>query len=329
MAVLASNAATLSDWAKRLDPDGQTADIVELLAQTNEILEDMLFVQGNLPTGHQTTVRTGLPSVTWRLINQGVTPSKSHTAQIQENCASLEAYSEVDAKLAGLNGNTAGFRLSEAQAFLEAMGQEAASTVFYGNAGLAPEEFTGLAQRYSALGQNCISAGGSGSDNTSIWLVVWGPSTVHGIFPKGSKAGIDHQDKGLQTVQTGTGIATGRMEAYLDHWTWDMGIALRDWRYAVRIANIDISALIADGAGATVKLLEYMTKAIHRIPMLGKGRAAFYMNRTVREMLEIQCANKAVYTLKVEDVEGKPKTTFRGIPIKTCDALTEAEAAVA
>ncbi len=32
---------TLSDWAKRLDPDGQVPAIVEFLDQTNELLADM------------------------------------------------------------------------------------------------------------------------------------------------------------------------------------------------------------------------------------------------------------------------------------------------
>jgi len=60
MATLSSNALTLIDFAKRIDPDGKTPKIVELLAQTNEILDDMKFMEGNLPTGHRITVRTGL-----------------------------------------------------------------------------------------------------------------------------------------------------------------------------------------------------------------------------------------------------------------------------
>src|SRR6056297_1670708 len=161
MATLASNALTLADWAKRLDPDGKVPAIVELLSQSNEILDDMLFVEGNLPTGHRTNVRTGLPSVAWKLINQGVTPSKSTTAQIDEAVGIMEAWCEVDVDLAMLNGNTSSFRLSEAQAFIEAMNQEMAETVFYGNSSTAPEEFTGFAPRYSDLsatnGQNIIA----------------------------------------------------------------------------------------------------------------------------------------------------------------------------
>ena len=147
MATLGSNVLTLADWAKRLDPDGKVQDIVELLSQTNEVLDDKLFMEGNLPTGHRTTVRTGLPTVAWKLLNQGVTTSKSTTAQIDEQCGHLQAWSEIDKDLAELNGNKAEFRLSEAQAFVEAMNQEMASTLFYGNASTAPEEFTGLPDR--------------------------------------------------------------------------------------------------------------------------------------------------------------------------------------
>jgi hypothetical protein len=151
MATLGASVLTLADWAKRLDPDGKVSKIVELLSQTNEILMDMLFAEGNLPTGHRTTVRTGLPTVAWRLLNQGITPSKSTTAQIDEACGMLEAWSECDVELARLSGNVAAFRISESQAFIEAMNQEMASTLFYGNSGTAPEEFTGLAARYSAI----------------------------------------------------------------------------------------------------------------------------------------------------------------------------------
>ena len=64
-----------------LEAQSATA-IIELLSQTNEILDDMLVVEGNLPTGHQTTIRTGLPQATWRLLNQGVQPGKSTTALV-------------------------------------------------------------------------------------------------------------------------------------------------------------------------------------------------------------------------------------------------------
>lgn len=331
MSTLASQYLTLMDWAKRLDPDGKVPEIVEMLSQVNEILMDMLWTEGNLPTGHQCTVRTGLPSVYWRLLNRGVQPSKSTTAQITESVGMLEAWSEVDEKLANLNGNVSSFRLSEAKAFIEAMSQEMASTLFYGNSSLSPEEFNGLSVRYSSLsagnGENIISAGGSGSDNTSIWLVVWGERSVYGIFPKGSQAGLKHEDLGVQTVENVGGNGT-RLRVYQDKFNWDAGVALKDWRYVSRIANIDVSNLVS-GVGAA-DLVENMIKATHRIHDLNAGKAAFYCNRTVFQYLDIQ-RRDAVQSggqLSYDVVDGKRVMSFRGIPIRRCDALLESEATV-
>lgn len=331
MATLSSNALTLADHAKRVDPMGKVPKIAELLGQTNEILDDMLFIEGNLPTGHRSVIRTGLPTVYWKLLNQGVQPSKSLTAQIDEQCGMLEAWSEVDKDVAELNGNVNSFRLSEAAAFIEAMNQEFASTLIYGNSSVSPEEFTGLAIRYSSLSatnaQNIISGSGSGSDNSSIYLVVWGEQTVHGIFPKGSKAGLEHENLGLQTVQTSTSVAGTRLRAYQDRFHWKVGLNVKDWRYVVRICNLDISNLVAKSSAAD--LIDLMIKAIHRIPNLNMGKPCFYMNRTCLQMLDIQRRDDILQAgIKYEEVDGKLIPHFRGIPIKKVDALIETESAV-
>lgn len=328
MATLGGSVLTLNDWAKRLDPDGKTAKTVEILSQTNEILDDMLFKEGNLPTGEQTTIRTGLPNVFYRLMNTGVPKSKSTTAQITENAASLEARSEVDVEVAQLNGNVNSFRLDEAMAFLEAMNQQQASTLFYGSAS-NPEEFVGFSPRYSDLGatnaQNIIDAGGTGSDNSSIWLVGWGQRTVHGVFPKGSKAGISHEDLGIGDAFDSN---DDRFRAYMDHWKWKNGLVVKDWRYAVRIANIDISNIVVDPDGTTTNLIELMLRAIHRLPELKSTKLSFYANRTIAEMLDIQAMNKSNLHLNVGNEEGNMKTTLRKIPISMVDALLETEARV-
>lgn len=332
MGALQSNALTLSDWAKRLDPDGKVPDIVELLSQTNDILTDMLWLQGNLPTGHRTTVRTGLPTAAWRLLNQGVQPSKSTTAQIDEACGMLEAWSEVDKDLALLNGNTASFRLSEARAFIEAMNQAMAGALFYGNTGTTPQEFTGLAPRFSSLsannGGNIVNGGGSGSDNTSIWLVGWGENTCTGIFPKGSQAGLVHEDLGEETAEVTAGVAGNRMRVFRDRWQWKCGLALKDWRFVSRGANIDVSNLVAESSNAD--LVKMMIKMIHRLPSLNMVKPVFYMNRTVFEYLDIQRREDVISggQLKYEQVDGIMTPTFRGIPVRKCDQLLLTEATV-
>lgn len=332
MAELSSNVLTLADAAKMRDPDGKTAAIVELLGQTNDVLSDMLWAEGNLPTGHRISQRTSLPSVYWRQINEGVSPSKSTSAQVDEQCGMLEAYSEVDQALAELNGNTASFRLAEASAFLESMSQEFTGTLFYGNTATAPEEFKGFAPRYSSLSgnyaENVINGGGTGSDNSSIWLVVWGQNTVSGIYPKGSKAGLQHEDLGLVTVETTAGIAGNRMRAYQDHWVWKCGLAVKDWRYIVRIPNIDISNLVAKSNAAD--LVELMIKATHRVPGFNVGKPVFYMNRSCFQMLDIQRRDDVISggSLSYDMVDGKRVPMFRGIPIRIVDQLTESEAAL-
>ncbi len=329
MAINGSTVMTLADHAKRLDPDGKTAKIVELLSQQNPILNDMVWMEGNLPTGHRTTVRTGLPSVVWRVLNQGVAKSKSTTAQIDEACAMLESRSELDVDLASLGGDLGALRLSEAKPFLEAMNQEMASTLFYGNSTTAPEEFMGLAARYSSLsaanGQNIVDGGGTQSDNSSIWLMCWGDQSVHGIYPKGSKAGLLHEDLG---VQDAFDSSNNRFRAYMDRWQWKCGIALRDWRQVVRICNVDISTLVANSSPAN--LTHLMIKAMHRIHNLAMGKPVFYMNRTCFQQLDIQRFDNVQDggQLSYAVVDGKRIPSFRGIPVQVVDALTEAEARV-
>jgi hypothetical protein len=339
MATLSTSNLTLADWAKRTDPDGRVPVIAELLSQSNEILEDCVFKEGNLPTGERVVIRTGLPSVYWRALNQGIPNSKSTTAQVDEACGILEARSEVDKDLAMLNGNTAQFRLSEDVAFLEAMNQTQATTMFYGNPSTDPKQFLGLAPRYSSLSgsnnaQNVITAGGSGSDNTSIYLVVWGDQTVYCPFPKGSSAGLIHEDLGEQTVYNSDGT---RLQAYATRYQWKNGLVVKDWRYVVRICNIDISDLMAQTTtqlpSAATAIIKLMSRALYRIPNMGMGRAAFYMNRTVHSGLAIAALDKSQYVLKVNEglsQFGQPYSwlSFQGVPLRRVDAILNTEGVV-
>ena len=329
MATLGTNVSTLADVASRMDPDGKIPAVVELLDETNEILDDMMWMEGNLPTGHKTTVRSGLPSTTWRKLNYGVQPSKSTTVQVTDSCGMLEAYAEVDKALADLNGNTAAFRLSEDRAFLESMNQEMQETLFYGDTSTTPEEFMGLAPRYNstsaANGENILLGGGSGSDNTSVWLVVWGSNTVHGIYPKGSKAGLSHRDLGEETL---TDAAGGLYQGYRTHYKWDCGITVRDWRYAVRIANIDVSELTKDASGSSADLVDLMVQALEIPRNLGLGKPVFYCNQTVKSILRRQILNSNNVRLSMDEVAGKKVLTFDGVPVRRTDAILSTEAAI-
>ena len=346
MATIGSIALTYADWAKRLDDGYRIASIIELLSQTNEILDDMLVVEGNLPTGHKTTVRTGLPQATWRLLNTGVPNAKSTTAQIVDTVGNLETYSVIDKDIADLNGNTAEFRLSEVKAFLEGMSQQVAATLIYGNQHVNPERFTGFAPRYSTVNTansqtafNVLDAGGTSNTNTSMWIHTWGMDTAHATFPKGKITGLQHRDMGEWPVLDSAG---NTYQAYRDHFKWEIGYVLRDWRYVVRVANIDVTQLTGVSAA---NLINVLVRGLYRLPTApaqataiqtsdtpevraNQGRVIIYGNRILRTYLDLQAMNKTNVLLRLEEFQGKVITTFRGVPVRTVDAILNNEARV-
>ncbi|HCF0715289.1 TPA: hypothetical protein NH705_005386 [Pseudomonas aeruginosa] len=333
MATIGNTVPTLLDVAKRLNPDGGgIMPIAELLSQENEMLLDMPWYEGNLPTGSRITTRTGLPDVIYRKLNSGVPPSKSTTAQVDEACGILEARGQVDVDLAMLNGNTAGFRLSESRAFMEAMNQAMQRGVMYGNTDVTPESFTGIAPRFNtvstataATAANVIDAGGTGSTNTSIWLIGWGENTVHGIYPKGSQAGLVHKDLGEGDAFDASG---NRFRALMDQYQWKAGIAVKDWRYIVRIANIDVSTLTKNAASGA-DIIDLMTQALELIQGLTGVTPVFYVSRRIRSFLRRQTVNKvAASTLTYENVAGKPALMFGEVPVRRVDAIINTEARV-
>lgn len=335
MPTITSGAMTLLDWGRRVDPNGKVARIAELLTQYNEIMTDIPYIMGNTQTGHRTTIRTGLPTVAWRQINRGVQPSKSSTRQIEFSAGILEGHGQVDEALVDLAEDKAGLRMSENAPYIESISQTLATTLFYGDTQVNPDRFTGLSPYYSDPAAdsyaNVIKAGGTGADNTSLWLVCWGENTLHGFFPRGSKAGITHNDLGKMLVEDG--ITTGaKYMAYIDQYKANLGLVVRDWRFASRLCNIDVSDLATAGeeTDTSANILNNMIRMINKIHNLNLGKCAFYCNRTVKTGLDIQAINKANVYLSIDEVQGMgPVTKFMGIPIRRCDAILNNEALVA
>jgi len=331
MGVIGAGYPTLLDMAKRTDPNGSIAGIVEALTQRNPILMDAMAMEGNLPTGHRCTIRAGLPTVGWRRFNQGVARSKSTTIQIDENIGMLNGQSFVDCDLAELNGNEAAFRASEDISFLQAMNNEVAATLFYGNSDLDPEEFMGLTPRYNNISGNdnsghVLDSGvgtGTGSDQASIWFVTWGPDTAYLVYPKGSTAGLTPTPMGKQLVEDGAD-SDRYFLAWVTDWKWKVGLVVKDWRYHVRIGDIDTG----DWATTEIELIDQMIEAYNRVYDLNVGRTVIYMNRTVKSHLDKTIYNKDEMHFTPAEWHGRQVDSFRGIPILTCDALSIVESAM-
>jgi len=299
---------------------------------------DMPCFETKNGTKHLTTVRSGIPTATWRRLYQGVQPSKATNTQVEDACGMLEGWSEVDSKLIDLSGNPARFRLNEARAHIEGMNRQMATALFYGNTDTDPEQFHGLAPRFDALtgaenSTQVVDGGGSSGANTSIWMVVWGERTCHGIYPKGSNAGLGREDKGKTTKEVSDGSL---YDVHREKFLWDCGLSVRDWHYIVRIENVDVAAMLAGSTDMMALLRKGYWKLKQR--QISGGRAAIYANADVLEARDAQTTptiNTGATTtsgnvrLKTSEVERREVISYRGMPLRECDALLNTEADVA
>lgn len=316
----------LANVAARLDPDGSAAHVANVLSEKNPILEDIPFVEGNLPTGHRITqAANSLPSASWRQLNQGVAAQKADTAQYDESCGRLEDFSKIDEALVELNGG-AEYRESEDDLKLEGFAQQFATSVFYESVQTNPERIHGLAPRYSATSgitaANYVKVGTNADANCqSIWLICWAPRKVYGIYPKGTKAGLERNDKGLEYVQS-SASSLNSLYAYITQFVWRVGIAVEDYRYAVRFQwDPDDSAMADTGFGIVLNMIDMLNTIFE------PDGAMFYMNRTSKTQLDQQLANAEGNYLDYEERGGRLLPHFLGVPIRVCDALV-AETAV-
>lgn len=339
---------THTDVINRLGKDGHViTDIAEVLEQTNEMLLDMSFKESNDYEGYITTIRTGLPKAYWKRINQGVPPSKSQVAHIRESSGMMEAQSEVDPMLLEINGNERAFRASEDKAFLEALNQTMQHQVIYGDSTKAKEGFNGFECRYNTLtaskaqsAKNVIDCGGTASSTgsqtrlTSVYIVGWGDN-VFGFYPKGTAAGLKVEDKGKIIVNDENGY---RKETYLTIFRWAMGLCVRDWRYVVRLCNINVDDLKnATGIGTpdvrvsgTTNLILKIQEGIDLIPQHGNAHIAIYMNSDVFSGLNVLAARSDQNVITLMDGlnrygEHYNWRTFSGFPIRRVDQITNNE----
>lgn len=324
MALKGNTFLDLADLAKRGGKD--TGDVIEMLYSLNPIMADAYVQECNMGTTHKHTIRTGLPSVAWGRLYKGIPQSKGAYAQVTDTTGFVRGLSTVDKELLKIAENPARYRLQEAQGFLEAIATEMQQKFFYGSTDSDPDQIKGLSDRFNDLGAangtQIIDAGGTGSDNTSIWLIGWGPKACSLIYPKGTTGGITREDKGEQRVLDENGDAYYAEEELFEQ---HCGVTVGDWRHVVRICNIDVSEL----AAGNVPIYNYLRKAYYknRSRLSPEGsRKAMYCNADVLEALDTIATNAGAsdnfVRLKTEEVQGKEIKSYREFPIRELDATT-------
>ncbi len=336
MATFGTEALTLLDLQKRYNATGNgISQIIEVLNRSNPIVQDLKYIEGNLPTGNVSVLRTGLPSPSLRMINRGVPVSKSTTKQVTDTCAMLEDRSEVDVRLLKLSNNAAQFRASEDAAHIEGFSQAVADMLFYGDTDEDPAEFNGLHKRYSALstvkgeaGYQIINNGGTGTTNTSMWIVCHGDDGVLGMYPRGSTAGIKKQDLGEIDSVDKDG---NKFRVVSTLFSWDIGLAVKDVRRVAAIRNIDAAGLTSMTASKRQELIENVIRAKGRIRNLQSGRITpvMYVSPNMKTFLEIMLTDKNnVHITRQEVMNSFPKLYIAGIEVKECENIREDEEAI-
>lgn len=330
MATIGNSYLNLVDIYKRTGQNRELTPVIEALHTLNPLMQDAYTVECNQGTKHLTTTRTGLPAVTWGRLYQGIPQSKSTTQQVEDTTGFVEGLSFVDNRLLDISKNPGAVRMSEAQPFLESIAQDVQTNFFYSDTATTPERFKGVGARYNTLSNSqVVDAGGVGSDNMSVWFITHGANQTRLIFPEGTAAGISRKDKGEQRVTDDLGNAYyGKEEEFRQH----VGVSVGDFRFNSRIANIDVSDLIA----GTVNPYALLSKGYWKLQgrrngrvqnggMVSAGRTVIYANRTFLEALDNATTNDSKVQLRPSEVEGREIMTYRGIPIRETDALINAE----
>ncbi len=333
MSTINSTAVSLLDIKSRLDPNGLLARSIDVLNLENQILNDMKWMEGNLPTGNVTTQRTSIPTPGTRRFNEGAAVKKATSKQVTDTCTLLESNSEVDEEVMKLAPNPEMFRVDEDAAHMEGYRQKVASMIFYGDTNTNPSEFNGLNVRFNALstvktkpGYQIISAGGSGSVNASAWFIDWSQQGVAGIYPKGSTAGLETRDMGLNRILDANG---NPFYAYCTNFKWKPGLAVRNYRKVARVANIDTINIQTFGSGSdtSANLIQKFILAKNRID--APANVVCYVNELIYSWFEIMLTDKNnVYITRKELADKFPQLYFAGIPIRMCDALLSSEATI-
>jgi hypothetical protein len=169
-------------------------------------------------------------------------------------------------------------------------GPDALRQVLYGNHFANPQEMTGLAQRYDTHEPNAVNVLDAGGfvGLCSAWLLGWGPRTICMVSPDGDPPSLGGE----------------------------CCVAVMDWRYAVRIANIDATSPEFDARS-------WLSQAALRIPSVRCNeslRPIFYINRDVQARLKDYGPGDPLVSSDL--------SAFRGIPIRVVDELRSDEARV-
>lgn len=321
-----SSVTTILDLAKMHNAK-ELLPVAEVLHKINGLFRTAHMEEANQVASHVFAKEVGLPTGTWRGVNEGTAPANYQTEQVVESLARLEGRSEMDEYLLDLEPNPVEFRRKHDMGHMEGYTQSVVDAFLYGNPGVDPNKPQGLQVRYNTLAptpDNVITAGDATANSvTSVYVCQWGPKRLGLLYPRGGAGSmVKMEDMGRHFVVTNTTTGAGLFK-YLTRFYSLFGIMVNDDRAVQRICNIGVS-------GSNEVEAEHIFEAISKLPDPDNlAGTVIYCNRTTKLQIDKAMRNRPGIVNWSKNEYGVPMQTIAGIPLVMLEGIKNTESVVA
>lgn len=348
MQVNGTRALTYIDFIKGLDAKGNFDHrVINLAVRANEMLDDITVIEANNGTALETTFRTEVPKPVWTQYYGGIPSNKGSKAKLKVSCGRMGTKILIDKKMYDDAKDKDAVIADELQSAQDGMKLEMGNMLVYGLLADNPLGFNGLFKHYDKYGSdddansahyvlNALKAysgttaatdDGKTSDLGSIALIGWSPNTITCFHPENhAQGGIEITPKRVTDIADPDKGGDATYEAYLQYLYWQLGLAVRDFRYGGRICNIQRDYMLtANAEKHYVELIDRLSQRVHDSGV----KQAFYMDK---RMWENVCVLFSRLTrsnaITFQHVEARKERRLFGIPVRIQDCMKVAESVV-
>ncbi len=337
-----TRALTYVDFIKGLDAKGNFVHrCINLAVKANEMLDDITVVEANNGTALETTVRTETPKPVWTQYYGGIPSNKGSKAKIKVSCGRMGTKIIVDKKLYDDAKDKDAVLADEVQSAQDGMKMEMGNMLIYGLLADNPLGFNGLFKHYSAYGtdttddtesahyvlnaKNAWGEGTAGTNFGSIALVGWSPNTITCFQSEGhTQGGIEITPKRVVDIADPDVGPDATYEAYLQYLYWELGLAVRDFRFGGRICNIERDKMLSgsDKGLGYIELIDRLSMRVHDSGV----KQAWYMDKQMFENVSVLFSRLTrANAITFQHVEGRKERRLFGIPVRIQECMKVVE----
>lgn len=329
---------TLLDIAKRNGSDPEIGLIEDVVTFAPEM--GVLPVRPLSGVSFKSTLRIDYPAAAFRAVGDGVAPGKSAYLQKLSECFFLDGQLQVDEALPDSEDRTVGDVLTdELTGQMRGLGLKAGTQFYYGTS--SPGDANGFQGLRSFVGSSSslsISAGGTGADTTTAYLVYVDTQGVHftaGRTAQATGGGMVSEPAGEPVIvappfrmgewrkqQIAIGTAGNVQTAFVNNVSGWLGLAYGSRYSAFSVRNIDL------GNAATYLTDSFGQKLLSLVPLAirNSGRLKWFMNRDA--LYSLQASRATISNVGAVGGQGlfpdRPQSLGE-VPIQVSDSITTTE----